>query len=489
MLTTLNTKLKALIRNDEGFAIAMTILVWPLMLITVSGIFVTGETLRQKMILQNAADAAAHAGAMVQADTLSRVAVINRMMAWTYIQANKMEMDYTVINWANLTNQVLKDLKAPLKNANASASATCPHEAPHKTERLKDDIANYGWYAGTVTLNTYDSSKFHLNEHQTGAADLEGPTALRSNLTPQLSAAYGNINSMNMALSDLLNNCAERVESALKEVFAANSKEFAAKATLWFRRDNTNSYLVPMTRESAFLNLAGSAQSSSLVNAQGANWWTLDSSSEPGFRRAYTGIGLEARFEVGYKGWVPSGNTGDCVAVQNKSAFVYVQGSGTVHSEGLETPGLTSTDIYNKSQSFLGYNTNVRAVPRELTSGFLSRGAVLVGAKLPQTNPLAATFGDLTGSWFNAHTQSEATDIWCLSAARACAGTGSAYSRNKFENYSPGNTDYTAVMLPAAMAGNSAGDVAKEVYAGLNPQGWADLADWSLLNNFAARGE
>ena len=44
-------------------------------------------------------------------------------------------------------------------------------------------------------------------------------------------------------------------------------------------------------------------------------------------------------------------------------------------------------------------------------------------------------------------------------------------------------------MLPTAMAGNSAGEVAKEVYAGLNPQGWADLADWSLLNNFAARGE
>ena len=44
-------------------------------------------------------------------------------------------------------------------------------------------------------------------------------------------------------------------------------------------------------------------------------------------------------------------------------------------------------------------------------------------------------------------------------------------------------------MLPAAMAGNSAGDVAKEVYTGLEPKGWTDLADWSLLNNFAARGE
>ena len=488
MLTTLNTKLKALIRNDEGFAIAMTILVWPLMLITVSGIFVTGETLRQKMILQNAADAAAHAGAMVQADTLSRVAVINRMMAWTYIQANKMEMDYTVINWATLTNQVLNDLKTPLRVANVTASATCTH-ARHKEERTKLDPLSWGWYAGNVAIAGYDSSMFLLNEHKTGAADLEDPGVLRTTLPPRLNTAFTNINSMNMALTDLLNSCAGRVESALKEVFAANSKEFASKATLWFRRDNTNSFLVPMTNESAFLNLAGVEQSASLLNAKGINWWTLDSSSEPGFRRAYAGSGLEAQFDVGYKGWQNTGVLNICVPYQNKSATVWVQGSGTVHSEGIETAGLTSTDIYNKSQSFLGYNKNVRAIPRELKSEFLSRGAVLVGAKLPQTNPLAAVFGDLTGSWFNAHTQSEATDIWCLSAARACAGTGMAYSRNKFENYSPGNADYTAVMLPAAMAGNSAGEVAKEVYAGLNPQGWADLADWSLLNNFAARGE
>ena len=42
MLQVLKNKFKALALHDEGFAIAMTILVWPLMLLTVSGIFVTG---------------------------------------------------------------------------------------------------------------------------------------------------------------------------------------------------------------------------------------------------------------------------------------------------------------------------------------------------------------------------------------------------------------------------------------------------------------
>ena len=64
MLNVILNKFKNLGRGDDGFAIATTILVWPLMLLAVSGIFVTGEALRSKLILQNAADAAAHAGAM-----------------------------------------------------------------------------------------------------------------------------------------------------------------------------------------------------------------------------------------------------------------------------------------------------------------------------------------------------------------------------------------------------------------------------------------
>lgn len=499
MLNVLNNKLKNLLRDDEGFAIAMTIIVWPLMLITVSGIFVTGETIRKKMILQNAADAAAHAGAMIQADTLSRAAVINRVMAWTYIQANKMEMDYTVVNWALLANSVMNDLKAPLAATNLEASPTCTDPA-HKLERTEGSGNIWGWYAGNGLSTDYTSEQLLLNGHETLQTKIESLASLKSSLESSLSAAFANISSMNSALEDLSAKCAGRVEKAAKEVFAANTKEFASGVTFWSRQDLTKNYLVPMTDESAFLALAGAAESTAFTGTPGISWWQPDGAAADGFRRAYTDTrsGLEAWFNMGVKGWQNSGTPAGCVCYVTENATVYIQGTGVVTSDGISnailgaarSADLEGSAIKSKSLDFLGYNTTLRALPRQLSQEFINKGAVLVGAKYPQTNPLAAVFGDLTDSWFDAHTLSGSTDIWCLSAARACAGTGTgSYSRKNLAHYAPGNTEYTAVMLPVSMAGDSAGDVVKEVYDGLAPAGWDALADWSLLNNFASSGE
>ena len=134
-LNILNEKFRKLGSGSEGFAMGLTLLVWPLMLIMVSGVFVTGESVLRKVQLQNAVDASAYAGAQVQADTLSRIAMINRMMAWTYIQANKMEMDYNVRNWANLTDRAMDAMKNPLANINQVLSFNCPDVA-HKPERI-----------------------------------------------------------------------------------------------------------------------------------------------------------------------------------------------------------------------------------------------------------------------------------------------------------------------------------------------------------------
>jgi len=98
-LKVLQNKIHTLIHGEDGFALALTIALWPALVLMVSGVYVTGESIRQRIILQNAADAAAYAGALVQADSMSRIAVLNKMLAWTYVQANQMEMDYTVYNW------------------------------------------------------------------------------------------------------------------------------------------------------------------------------------------------------------------------------------------------------------------------------------------------------------------------------------------------------------------------------------------------------
>ena len=151
---------------------------------------------------------------------------------------------------------------------------------------------------------------------------------------------------------------------------------------------------------------------------------------------------------------------------------------------------LEPLDIAARSNYTLGYNSDVRALPRQVSEKFLSEGALVVGAKLPYANPLAAIFGELSAHWFRAHTLPAKMDIWCISSARACAAAPNGkYSRRKIENYSPGATDYTAVMLPLALAGPSAADVVRDVHSNLKPGGWSALGNWSLLNNFASRGE
>ena len=497
MLTVLNNKLKALFRNEEGFAIAVTILVWPLMLLAVSGIFVTGESIRRKMVLQNAADAAVHAGAMVQADTLSRIAVINRMMAWTYLQANKMEMDYTVANWALLADEVMEDLKAPLQTANRAASITCPHPE-HKVARTAALPVVWGWFSG-VEQTPYCPNQIALNKHNEEQQTIETLGSLKAQLANRLEGAYGNISSMNKAIDDLSAKSAARVEKTVRAVFAENAKEFGDSSSLYVRSDVTGSCLVPMKDENAFLDLAGTAQKNALLNTPGISWWRPDGSRSEGFRRQYdtNSNGLSALFSIGFKGWMMN-LTGTCAPYLSASADVKVSGDGRVITEGFTLAGsnfslpdeLTALSIYTRSRSTLGFNENVRALPRQLSEKFLSDGALVVGAKLPYANPLAAIFGELSGKWFDAHTLPAKMDLWCISAARACAATPDGrYSRTKFENYSPGTTDYTAVMLPIAMAGNNAAEVVRDVHSKLKPGGWSVLDNWSLLNKFASKGE
>ena len=115
-------------------------------------------------------------------------------------------------------------------------------------------------------------------------------------------------------------------------------------------------------------------------------------------------------------------------------------------------------------------------------------GAVVAAAKYPMRNPLEKIFGDLAGSWYDAHTVTGQA-VWCAAAARACAKHPSqaGYSRNNLASYAANTTDYAAVMLPLASAGNSAGEVLKEAADNLNVTGWDSLADWSMLNRFAAQ--
>ena len=112
MLKQAKIKLKSLIYDDSGVAMAYTIMVFLFFFMLCVSTYAMSENIRQKMELQNACDAAAYSAAVVQADMLSRIAVLNRALSWTYFQTNKRHMDYIIDVWIDaVINQHDKDSK------------------------------------------------------------------------------------------------------------------------------------------------------------------------------------------------------------------------------------------------------------------------------------------------------------------------------------------------------------------------------------------
>src|SRR5574344_791877 len=97
--------LKHLWKDDDGVALAFGITFFLLAFLLAMSVYAAGETVRRRMELQNAVDAAAYSGTVVQADTLSRVACVNQAMSWTYVMMNRRCMDYVSDKWLEKVEQ------------------------------------------------------------------------------------------------------------------------------------------------------------------------------------------------------------------------------------------------------------------------------------------------------------------------------------------------------------------------------------------------
>lgn len=80
-------------KSSDGAALAITLAFMLPVCILFIGVYAVGELVRNKIELQNAADAAAYSAAVVQADYLSRMATVNKAMAWTYVDLQKRSLD------------------------------------------------------------------------------------------------------------------------------------------------------------------------------------------------------------------------------------------------------------------------------------------------------------------------------------------------------------------------------------------------------------
>ena len=99
MIRSAKNTTKKLLVEDSGIAMPISLLVFLFLTFVCMSVFALGEVIRARTELQYKVDNAAYAAALVQADSLSRIAVLNRALAWTYAQTNKRQMDYIVNRW------------------------------------------------------------------------------------------------------------------------------------------------------------------------------------------------------------------------------------------------------------------------------------------------------------------------------------------------------------------------------------------------------
>ena len=105
MFAILRDKMLRLGRDEDGAALVITLALFFLMYIACMGVYAISMSVKERIQLQNAADAAAYSAAVIQADTLSRIATINRAMSWTYVQMTREQLDYIVLRWLRHTEK------------------------------------------------------------------------------------------------------------------------------------------------------------------------------------------------------------------------------------------------------------------------------------------------------------------------------------------------------------------------------------------------
>ncbi len=140
-----------MICEDDGAVLVITLAIFFFLFMLVSSVYAIGEAVHRRIELQNTCDAAAYSAAVVQADGLSRMATVNRAMAWTYVQMVRRQMDYITYRWLKLT---YKNFEEDRKAAKKWHMCLLPCDKSHKKEGT-------GWWCGQGAKGGMD--KIRLN--------------------------------------------------------------------------------------------------------------------------------------------------------------------------------------------------------------------------------------------------------------------------------------------------------------------------------------
>lgn len=249
-MEVLRRKLLALAKGEEGVALVVTLAFFMLMYVSCAGVFAIGHAVKEKVILQNAVDAAAYSAAVVQADALSRIATINRAMAWTYKDMVSRQMDYVVLKWLEKTDSEYRKLDSLAKRR-----CFVPSLADNGSVGLKGERVTIG------------EMRDALSEFDDGS------------LRAAIDRDRDRIAAMGEAVRILAGSMREKMEDAARDALEANLPGDIGDRCLFKVKTPHPDLLKPLLDEDRFLEFAD-------LSGDFASWFPL-SSDEEGLSRSW----------------------------------------------------------------------------------------------------------------------------------------------------------------------------------------------------------
>ena len=438
MIAILRKRCSELAGDESGVAFALTVTVSIVIFLFGFAVYAIGETVRERIELQNAADAAAYSGALVQADTISRIAVINKAMAWNYVMMTRRQMDYIVDRWLGKVMEVY-DREY---NATRTFQNVC---ACHPR------VEGWNWRVG-VGPGGSAGAIVHRMIRLNGTQDVFTPLIIAARATNasrntafQLEAIRRCIDAMNKAESSLISGMKSRIESAVEFAIDADVSLTANDKTVKNKRDirwciydlkSASTYFeVLKNDEKRFLGFGDFTGTPAKVFGTGADTWLCRSGSN-GFQRNYrqSGSTLSANWFTYNEAW----------------AHIKV----CVFCGLIIRPGSTVTGNMARDKYFTGQ----AARPQVLKKNFFTPdGAIVVGVSRPLNNPFAFIYGGdgkKSGIYSAFEVGGGSQTMWCVSAARAGyreSGWKAGEYRNRGQIANRDNlkiADWDAVFLP-----------------------------------------
>ena len=153
---------RRLAADESGVALVFVIAIFLFLFVLILSVYSVGENIRRKEELQNACDAAAYSAAVVQADGLSRMAVINRAMAWTHIQTTKMQMDYITYKWLKRVRDCFAEDMGNIRETGMGEFRKPEMGYHHLSEEFRSYEYHGKWL--NIHFNCHDDVHDHAND-------------------------------------------------------------------------------------------------------------------------------------------------------------------------------------------------------------------------------------------------------------------------------------------------------------------------------------